>query len=469
MTLLAYFCRGEALGSLVLMRDEMGMPLPSDILPRKAIYKTTPELCRRGEWVCLNIEISCPWPTRPQTVEFSGYLLWIIPLSQEDYPGVAIRRPLEMTQEEAERLLYRFLSVISWRHSAGITVASRTGGSMPSMMSLNGKFSLTMREPFDFTELMCPEKEETRIALALIREARSLNHHGYAFLSYWRVLELGFSKSADRIAWMNTALQTLIGKGVKEAKDSITAQGIVDICAHLFASGRCAIAHATGRPLINPDDPRDALRLYSELPLVREMAMRVVEERFGIATPMTEYKQHLYELRGWKEILGEQLIAAVTAGRQPDADQMVDLPFIHLRLRTAPSYSPFEHLMPKILEQQGQELLMVYGTADGLIEIHFRLALTEERLKFDLFNGVYGRDDGSVAAAEYKQETTRFFRDYMLNGELQMWNADSGTLLSRLDAYIPLNFMVDLEGCNANIASARDEVERRRTAMLVPL
>jgi len=450
------------------MRDENGFPISMEILPKKAVYEAVPELLQRGQWVCLNIEPSCPWPTRPQTVEFGGYTLWIIPLTEEEYPGVAIRRLPEMSQEDTESLLYRFLSVVAWQHGAGIAVAYRTGGSMPYMVALDKKSGFAIRPPFDFTELICPEEEQPRIALALIREARSLNHYGYAFLSYWRVLELAFPRSADRVTWMNANLPTLKGTGVQEAKDCIAAQGIEDICAHLFASGRCAIAHATGKPVINPDDPRDASRLYRELPLVREMAIRAVEERFGVATPMTEYQQHLYELRGWKEVLGEPLLTVLAEGAEIKADQTVDLPPIHVRLRTSPPYRPFEAMVPKGIERQGQELLMIYGTDDGLVDIRFRLVPAEERLKFDVFNGVYGRDDGSVVAAEYKQETQRFFRDYMLNGELQMWNADSGELLSRLDAYIPVNVMVDLEACNANITAAQDEVERRRAALVCP-
>ena len=60
----------------------------------------------------------------------------------------------------------------------------------------------------------------------------------------------------------------------------------------------------------------------------------------------------------------------------------------------------------------------------------------------------------------------RFYRDYMLNGELQMWNAETGALLSRLDAYLPVNMMLNLEDCNAGIAAAGAEVERRRAAAL---
>jgi hypothetical protein len=444
------------------MRDEMGMPLPMEIGLRAAMFEAEPALRQIGQWVCLNIEPTFPWPVRPQSVEFGGQILWIIPITQEDHPGVAIRRPLDMTQEDAESLLYRFLSVVAWREDAGIIVAHRTGGSRPQMMGLNRKIGFAIRDAFDFTDLISPDEEGPRIALALMREARSLNHYGYAFLSYWRVLELAFPKSRARVEWMEETLSTLDGQGVREARESIASQGVENICTHLFESGRCAIAHATGKPVINPDDPRDALRLYRELPLVREMAVRAVEERFGIPTRSTEYRQHLYELRGWKEVLGAPLTSAVAAGVMRTSEEQIDLPLIHVRLHSNPPYRPFESMVPKSIEQNGSELLLIYATEDRLMEIRFRLALAEERLKFEIFDGIYGHDDGSVAAAEYKQESLRFLRDYMLNGVLQMWNAETGTLLSRLDAYLPVNMMFDLNASNGEIAAARAEVERRK-------
>lgn len=426
------------------------------------MFDAAPELLESGQWVCLNIEPSCLWPTRPQCLNFAGHQTWIIPITSEEHPGVAMKRDPDLNQEDAEAILYRLLSVISWREGQGIAVAYRTGGGLPRMMGLNKKTGFAIREEFDFTEIICPEDERSRVALALVREARSLNHFGYSFLSYWRVLELAFPSTSARVAWMTSTIPTLVGQGVAEALASITAQGITDVARHLRDSGRCAIAHATSHPIINPDEPRDAMRLYQELPLVREMAIRAVEDRFGIFSPMTEYRRHLYELRGWKDVLGEQLVSAISAGADLGSDQVVDLPNISVRLRGNPYYLPFEQMGPKRLEQEGQELLVTYGSGDGLSEIRFRLAPAEERLKFDISDGIYGHDDGSVTAAEYERETRRFFRDYMLNGELQMWNADTGKLLSRLDAYLPSNMIVDLDGCNASIAAAECEVQARR-------
>lgn len=371
-----------------------------------------------------------------------------------------------ISREDAESLLYRFLSVLSWRENAGISVAHRTGGSLPMMMGLNKKFGFSIREQFDFTDIICPEEENPRIALALMREARSLNHYGYAFLSFWRVLELAFPNPKVRVGWMEETIPALKGPGIEEALENIALENIADVCRHLFESGRCAIAHATGKPIINPDDPRDALRLYRELPLVRELAVRAIEEKFGILTSSTEYAQHLYELRGWKKIFGEDLIRRILNGEMPNENEQVDMPPINVRLRERSPYLPMENMTIRTLDIEGTSIKVAYGTQDGLLELRFKLCLAEERLHFAIEDGIYGGDDGSVIAAEYRKEVQRFIRDYLLNGELQIINAETNELISRKDAYLPLNCFADLDGCNANIASAQAEVERRREAKI---
>jgi len=444
------------------MRDEIGRPLPVEIASRESKYAAAPELLQPGNWVCLNVDTSCPRPVRPQSADFGGHRISVIPLTLEEHPGVAVRCSLSLNRDEAARLLYRFLSVLAWREQHGIAVAHQSGGGRPHMVGLNRKYGFSICESFDFTELICPEDEDTRIALALMREARSLNHYGYAFLSFWRVLELAFPVPKRRVAWMEKALPRLTGHEVAEALDSIRVDGKQDVSRHLFESGRCAVAHAGQKPIVNPDDPSDARRLYRELPLVREMAVLAIEERFGISTPQTEYRKHLYELRGWKGLLGADLIQRLVCGKDVRSAEEVDLPEIHVRLRKSPPYGAFEGMSPSSATVQDRKVYLVYRSKSGLFYFKFVLDFGDERIIFDMEDGLFLNDDGSVTAAEHNADCQRFIRDYGLNGELQIWNASDGGLLSRKDAFIPLNCFIDLEACNAIIASAQAEVERRR-------
>ena len=47
-------------------------------------------------------------------------------------------------------------------------------------------------------------------------------------------------------------------------------------------------------------------------------------------------------------------------------------------------------------------LHLEYHTRDGLAAIRFALDFAEERLLFDLSNGIFGQDDGLVAAADHR-------------------------------------------------------------------
>ncbi|MEG8014523.1 hypothetical protein [Sphingomonas sp. 22R3R2A-7] len=54
-----------------------------------------------------------------------------------------------------------------------------------------------------------------------------------------------------------------------------------------------------------------------------------------------------------------------------------------------------------------------------------------------------------------------FFRNMLLNGELRMWEAESGASISRLDPLISVNCFLDLDASNATIAEAGAELDRR--------
>jgi hypothetical protein len=96
----------------------------------------------------------------------------------------------------------------------------------------------------------------------------------------------------------------------------LKAKGISDIGAHLYESGRCAVAHANRKPIVDPDDPSDMRRMQSELPIMTALAQKAIEEELGVQTSQTVYCKHLYELAGFKEILGADTVERLTRGEQ---------------------------------------------------------------------------------------------------------------------------------------------------------
>ena len=443
------------------MRDEKGYPIPLEVMSRQAMFECEPALATNGNWICVGVSPRTAWPVKPQSVSFAGHLIWIVPTTLEAHAGLALNAPPELHRDDAEAILYRLLSLISWREEIALTVADRSGGNLPRMMGLNNGNSSPPREAFDFIELEWPEEDDARLALAFMREGRGINHFGYAFLSFWRVLEVAFPNSRARVDWMAAVLPNLDGHGVAETLAALAAQGIADVGRHLFESGRCAIAHANGQPIINPDDPRDARRLMNELPLVKELAVRAMDDRFGIQTRSKIYREHLYELRGWKAKFGEAIVGGFLQDTIPDE---IDLPRINFRLKDTPPYAPFEGMEPVDATFADGRLNLTYARPGRLVELRFTLSFEDERLVFDVANGIFGRDDGSVMAAEYRRDIECFMRDYFLNGAARIWDAETGTLLTRLAPYIPLNCYLDLDNANLAIDEATAEIGRRRGA-----
>jgi hypothetical protein len=57
-------------------------------------------------------------------------------------------------------------------------------------------------------------------------------------------------------------------------------------------------------------------------------------------------------------------------------------------------------------------------------------------------------------------------RDYFGNGQLHIVNADTGELIGRKDAYIPMNMYLDGEGAAAELAHWKALAEQRREASM---
>jgi hypothetical protein len=71
-------------------------------------------------------------------------------------------------------------------------------------------------------------------------------------------------------------------------------------------------------------------------------------------------------------------------------------------------------------------------------------------------------DTGTAESAERVAEIKQFKRDYFGNGKLHIVNADTGALISRKDAYIPLNMFLDQEAADAEIARWKALAQQRR-------
>ena len=307
------------------------------------------ELAESGEWVVASISTSSFWPVTSQKVRWRGADIWIIPIMKGFYPAVAMKVLADKSRAECEELVLRFLSTLSWVEGRGFIVegGGLSYGNLPRPLGRNKEHGFSVCDEFDLSYFPEVIDEKAMLALGLMREGRGLNHVGYSFLSFYKILETAFPRDGKRIAWIAASIAGLTGFGVKEALDGIRGQGISsseDIGAHLFRSGRCAVAHGARKPIVDPDKPGDLRRLGSELPIVRALAVKAIEDVIGVETRATNFRKHLYELSGFKNILGPDIVSNLHNSTAPTGSLTLKIPNISIRIRREQPYAPLNGL-----------------------------------------------------------------------------------------------------------------------------
>jgi hypothetical protein len=411
------------------------------------------ELAERGEWIVATVQSNYPWPVNAQKVPYRGKSVWIIPIMDGYYPAVAVKAPDQKSRNEYERILMTFLSTLAWVEDQGFIVTEIGSGSLPAPVGRTEDGGISTCDEFDLSYFPEPTGQQAMLALALMREGRGLNHPGYAFLSFYRVLEVAFPNGRSRAQWVSDAIDRLRDHRAKEALERLRSTGIIDIGTHLYESGRCAIAHAAEEPIVDPDDPADTRRLQSELPTMMALAERAIEEELGVETSHTVWKKHLYELAGFKQILGPEIVDHLTRGEQLRDGIEIEIPDVSIRIRKRDSYKPFNRMQLDAIRQNGRVLHLRFVSTTGDVGIQVQLDFAEERLRFDLDTDLLATDTGSARAAEDMAEVSRFWMEYFMNGQLQVINAETGVLIARKDAYIPLNMSLNYEAAQAQVAN----------------
>ncbi|MGH6911371.1 MAG: hypothetical protein ACREEG_14375, partial [Phenylobacterium sp.] len=95
-------------------------------------------------------------------------------------------------------------------------------------------------------------------------------------------------------------------------------------------------------------------------------------------------------------------------------------------------------------------------------EFHVGLDFKNERLEFEIGRDLLVFDDKTAEAMEVAASVVEFQKGYFLNGRLRLDDAETGQLLARKDAFLPVNVIVNPEGFDAQIARCLKEAAARR-------
>lgn len=257
-------------------------------------------------WVVANVHHSIPWPTMDVLITYDGedfILSGIRELNGLSLPPcIKVKLPKYPHCEEdihtVLKKIYQFTSILGWFSHGYVDVVGYIHGSHPiaysAMNSLYGSYTTSH---FNCDQMPIITDENTRKALAFWREGlKLLNvHHGYSFLSFYKVIESQFDQNAGKVRgnWINSAIYQLSGNANDRIK-KLLELGISELGMYIFESGRCAISHAAMNSIIiDPDIPTDRIRIAEDLVIIQSLAEKYIEEILGVPTETVKFSSNL--------------------------------------------------------------------------------------------------------------------------------------------------------------------------------
>ena len=425
----------------------------------------------RGQWLLANVDQQIGWPQKKVLVIYRGRKVLLLPATGKYYAGAAVITKIGQLNE-GKTFLMQFLSALAWHQLNKIAIIQWTNSATQGELSNYLRMGLTKAPGmtavfFRPTELPNPVDKAEQLALSLFREGLSLNHLGYSFLSYYKIINMRYPKGGAQKEWIRNNLYKLDRlKYLRERLNSLKQQHN-DLAHYIYQACRCAVAHAGGTdPVYDPENIEDEIRFYEIQPIAHALAKIIIEDEFGIKTTNTILKEHLYELEGFCHLLGDKVSAKLKCGETLSITEVQINQKISLRIWNKRKFRAFEKLFITIVNIKNG-IVELSLTRDGRVIIPLALDFPNEKLIFKPMIGAGLFDDGTSNAALQFADAYRFYGEVIANGVLEIWGMDSNSILGRLLEYLPVNILPAQTRDNLIKLEKqwRDEAKRRKAVI----
>lgn len=239
------------------------------------------------KWLSVRISGNVVWPNKKTMVSFEGHDLMLFPSTRDTDASLHIKLH-KLSAKQGMTLLNRFLSFLAWCEDAVVENHGGISGHLsPRPIPCHKGNHLSYTDVFPISVKLPDDKRALR-AMALFREARSVNSIPLSFLGYFKILNIVWKDKFlnGKNAIVEGIRDTLANIADADAKNRIAQlkqEGVKDIPKHLYESGRCAVAHAFADPIADPDDIEDLHRLSQDLWIIKAIAEHLMEDTIQIS------------------------------------------------------------------------------------------------------------------------------------------------------------------------------------------
>ena len=237
-------------------------------------------------WLSCGVTAQVHWPHERKGVKYGAHTFVLMPQTSENSASIHLEVS-RLPGESGMTLVNRFLSALCWKcDEPAINHYGWSGNPKPIAVPKHRiplGYSPTDAFPNEVYEVI---DKKAKLAIALYREARSLDSVPFQFLSFFKILNIfwkdKYVKGVNELIDQLRATLPLINN--KECQDRILEiqKENVDPAEYLYKSGRCAVTHAFADPIVDPDDVSDLHRLSKDLWLMRNITAYLIEREYGI-------------------------------------------------------------------------------------------------------------------------------------------------------------------------------------------
>jgi len=443
-----------------------GPYVPHDFADDAEVHYRIPPL----GWLTAACSSSIAWPEDDVRVHYDGddYFLRGVRDRNGHRGGPAITMRCGNGQSyEVMGKVYRFASILGWYKRGYVDVGGYVVGTHANLYFEPQSYASTIAggpNGFNCNYLPLIRDERTRRALAFWREGARLRniHVGYAFLSFFKVIESQFDKSASRVAWIAGALPNLEGDAAIRVSN-LSAE-VADVGRHIYESGRSAIAHAQyadGRG--DPDVPEDRKRLTSDLAVIEALARKYIIEELQVPDEMQVYRTR-DRLEALEPFVPQQ-VQQMLKSKMHVSRRRVGLHGITAGLAhwPRPPVSTFAELALRITEVRDGWVMVSGSNRVGTASVGFAFDFTSGRAHIDVCKLEY-RLTSDIRTVEDAIAVVELRKQVIGNGLMELWLPDGG----RLDFEVLIPENIDIGGTfrsmDAEIAQLRQLYSKKETS-----
>lgn len=239
---------------------------------------------KMDRWLNIGVKGNACWPTEETKINFGGHELILKPATKKTKQSVHINLH-RITDVNAMTLINRFLSILSWCDDQGVENCGGGWGTRSPVDVLRESRAVGLSVAFPFYREI--EKDpKARLAIALYREARTVNSIPLSFLSYFKILNVfwqdKYQKGKNKIIeGIREILPHIKDNSARERINELEKQK-KDVPEYLYRSGRCAVAHAYSVPIVDPDEVKDQRRLSQDIWIIKAIAEFLIETNLKV-------------------------------------------------------------------------------------------------------------------------------------------------------------------------------------------